>query len=116
MTVTRTYPALTRAEFEDGSPYTYEGVVFCEDEDGQYVYAYGHVDPVLYAAAVSQFDRENGAHPDDEYLPEDVQHCWAVTREPASSADGWWIQWGPLDEQPITSQTPNAFALTVVTR
>jgi hypothetical protein len=115
---TATYPPLTRSEFEDGCAYVYRDIRICEDEDGQYVYAYGHVDPATYALAVNEFDREiNGLDDgDDAYVAGDVQHRWAVATQPASAPDGWWIQWGPLDGEPITATTTHAFAVTLISR
>lgn len=109
-----TYP-IGAEDFNDGCGFIFRGVWLCEDEDGSYVYAYGHVDKSLYATAVNDLDKENGAF-DDPYTAEHVEHHWSVATQPADGPEGWWIKWNTLDGEPITATTPNAFPLTVVTR
>ena len=106
-----TYPPLTAEEFDDGCGYTINGIPLCEDEGGSYVYAHGHLDTSAFAAAVTEFDREVAGFDCDATEPKDVEHVWAVTLKPANDPDGWWVRWGG-----VTKDTPNAFAMTVVTR
>lgn len=110
----QTYP-LTEADFNDGCGFIFRDIWLCEDEDGSYVYAYGHHDKATYAAAVNDLDKENGAHDGDPYTAEWVEHVWAIATQPADGPDGWYIMWSYL-EAPITQDAPNAFPLTVVTR
>lgn len=105
------HPPLTAEEFDTGCGYTYEGVSICEDENGSWVYAYGHVDPETFARVVNTYDREEGGMDEDWYDAGAVQHLWAVTEEPADAPDGWWIRWDG-----VTATTPQAFAITVVSR
>ena len=106
-------PALSRKEFEDGCGYAFRGIWLCEDDDGNYVYAYGHADKATYASAVNDLDAEMiGNATDDPYTADDVHHLWAVTLKPADDPDGWLITW-PDD---VTDQTPGSFPMTVVNR
>lgn len=112
---TKTYP-LAETDFDDGCGFTFRGIPLCEDEDGSYVYAYGRLPKATYALAVNDFDAEMGADLDEPYTSEHVKHYWAVATQPHDGPDGWWVQWEVLDGEPITSATPNAFAMTVVDR
>lgn len=112
---TETHP-LAAEDFNHGCGFIFRGTWLCEDEDGSYVYAYGHLDKATYAAAVNDFDEENGADAGDPYTAEHVEHHWSVATQPADGPDGWWIEWNTTDDEPITATTPNAFPLTVVTR
>ena len=107
-------PPLTADEFNNGAGYTFRGVPVIEHEDGDSVYAYGHVDPDVMADAVNDFYDEVGdaTLPEDRYTAEDVRHTYAVTIEPSDGPDGWLISWAT----DIGSDTPGAFPLTVVDR
>ena len=107
-------PPLTAEEFNDGVGYTFRGVPIVGDERGDWIYAYGHVDPETMAGAVNDFDDENGnppVVPEDRYTVDDVQHTYAVTIKGPGDPDGWWISW-----HDVTAETPGSFALTVVSR
>lgn len=105
------FPPLTAEEFNDGAGYVINGIPLIEDEDGQYVYAYGHIYRRDFAEAVTAFDREVAGYEVEETTPQDVENLWAVTIKSPGDPDGWWIRWGG-----VTKDTPNAFAITVVTR
>ena len=105
------YPALTAEEFNEGCYGTFLGVPLLEDEDGSYVFAWGHRDPATFVEAIRLFDEETVGIPETTYDADDVQHRWAITLQPADGPEGWRIQWGG-----VTEDTPNAFAVTVVNR
>lgn len=102
---------LTAKEFEDGCGYSFRGVWLCEDERGDYVYAYSHVDKATMIAAVHDYDNEMAGYDIEPHEPEDVRHVYAVTVKPADDPDGWWISW-----HDTTAETPGTFPLTVVNR
>ncbi len=115
-THTQTYAALSKKDFDSGCGFIFRDIWLCEDENGMYVYAFGHLDAATYALAVNEFDAENGADAEDGCEAKDVQHHWSVTTQPADGPDGWWIRWDTIDGEPITAETPNAFPPTVVSR
>jgi hypothetical protein len=101
-------PPLTAEDFV-APGFTYRGVPVVEPEDGDCVFTHGHVDADLFVAAVHDYDSEfadPGAA--EAHNPDDVEHWWAVTIEPAPE---WRIRWGG-----ITADTPGAFPVTVVER
>lgn len=105
-------PPLTAADFDAGAGYTFRGVPIIENEGGDVMYAYGHVDPVTFAGAVDDYDTEVAgcvmgvdSEPTD---PEDVDHLYAVT---VTGPPEWWMSWND-----VTAETPGAFPITVVTR
>ncbi len=106
--MTEALPPLTAADFVSGL--TYNCVNLIEDENGDWVYAYGHIDREKFAAAVNEFDRDM-AGPldwDQQYTAEDVQHLHAVTVNPPPE---WYMTWANVD-----GDTPGAFPITVVSR
>jgi hypothetical protein len=109
------YPPLTATEFAEGAGYEFRGVPIVEDEGADYVFAYGHVEKVLYAAVVNDYDAEmQGFELEDLdalYTAADVEHRWAVTTSPADGPDGWYISWA--DEYQEHAQR---FPVTVVNR
>lgn len=111
MTKTTNYRALTEQEFGDGSGFEYQGIPLVEDEDGRFVFAWGHRDKHIYALAVNEYDEEMAGPQDVKYEAEDVQHVWAITVKPADHPDGWYIDWSDA-----TADTPGAFGLSVVNR
>ena len=110
-------PALTAEEFNAGCGYTFRGVPLCEDENGSYVFAYGHVPARSFLWAIADYDREECGEDTCVYEPGDVRHVWAITIQHALSADGWYIRWShDSDGREINADTPNAFPVTVVNR
>ena len=106
------YPPLTAEQFNEGAGYTFRGVPIVEDENAEYVFAYGHVDPALFAEVVNDLDRENLEHdPDEPYTADDVEHHWALTTQPADHPDGWAATWGRRPEGAW-----GTFPVTVVSR
>jgi hypothetical protein len=110
----QTYP-LSKAQFDQGCGFRFNGVDLCEDENGRWVYAYGARGKTVMARAVNQFDRDMsgmtfGGAPSG-YGPGDVEHKWAVCVEDPDGPEGWFIKWSS-----IAADAPNAFQLTVVTR
>lgn len=108
------YRPLTREEFDDGCGYTHNDIPICEDEGGNWVYAYGHVDKPAMAAAVNAYDTEMGA--EAVYSHTDVEHVWAVTEQPADAPDGWFIRWGDEHHTRFDADTPGAFPITIISR
>lgn len=106
-------PPLAAEEFNDGAGYSFRGISMIENDGGDWVYAYGHIDPEVYAAAVNDFDREMAGYldPDDQYTERDVQHHHAVTLAGPDGPEGWLISW-----EDVTPETPGAFPITVVSR
>ncbi|WP_169165128.1 hypothetical protein [Cellulomonas taurus] len=102
-------PPLTAEEFNDGAGYTYRGVPIIENEGGDWVFAYGHVDHETFADAVSDYDAE--ATLCDPTDPDQVEHLHAITLVGPDGPDGWFITWSG-----ITAETPGAFPITAVTR
>ena len=104
-------PSLTAEDFDSGAGYTFRGVPLIENEDGEAVYAYGHVDHETMAAAVTAYDHEVCGS--DEYStdPDEVEHLYAVTLKTPADPEGWWISW-----RDVTTTTPGAFPVTVVSR
>lgn len=103
---------LTAEEFSDGCGYTYRGVSIVEDENATSVFAFGHIDPALYAEVVNDYDREMLGHdPEFPYAAKDVRQRWAVTLIPADESDGWYISW--RDEH---QESPRRFPVTLVNR
>jgi hypothetical protein len=104
-------PPLTAEDFDSGAGYTFRGVPI--DEDGNWVYAYGHVDPATFAGAVNDYDGEVAGclDPDDLCGADAVEHCHAITLIGPDEPDGWWITWGD-----VTAETPGSFPITVVSR
>lgn len=103
------YRPLTADEFNAGSDPN-NGIPFQEDEYGEHVYAYGHIDPETFADAVYAMDVRNcGEFEAARHDPSEVQHTWAWTIRPADHPDGWYAQCGK-------PEGPDAFPLTVVTR
>jgi hypothetical protein len=115
MAETQTYP-LAEKDFNDGCGFIFREIPLCEDEDGSYVYAYGHRDKATYALAVNDHDAEMGADTDEPYTSEHVKHYWAVAIQPHDGPDGWWVKWNLLDSKPITAATTRDFPMTVVER
>lgn len=106
------HPPLTAEDFDLGAGYTYRGVSVVEDENATAVFAFGHHDPAEYAEVVNDYDREmTGYEPDYTYAAKDVKHKWAVTLEPANSADGWYISWREEHQD-----HPLRFPITLVSR
>lgn len=107
------YPPLTEQEFADGCDETRHGIPFGEDEDARFVYAWGHRDRDLFAAAVNEYDTDMGAGapPGQGYTATDVRHVWAVTVKPPDDPDGWWVSWHRNDPD-----APGAFGMTVINR
>lgn len=112
-----TYRPLTAEEFNADAP-EYRGIPLVEDENADYVIAFGHVDKTAMAAAVNTYDIEDGGvdPADAVYSESDVQHLYAVTWRPADDPDGWCIRWGSPNGVPVAADAPGAFAVTVVTR
>ena len=104
------HPALTREEFEAGAPEVHHGVALCEDENGNFIYAYGHRGKSVMARAINAYDKSTAGESFGTN-PGDVVHKWAVTKTPADSPDGRWIHWGE-----VTQETPGAFPVTMVAR
>jgi hypothetical protein len=102
-------PPLTAEDFNDGAGYTYRGVPIIENEDGTYVYAYGHVDPETFAGAVSDYDAEVTL--DDPTDPDAVEHLYAVTILGPDGPEGWLMSWAG-----VHAETPGSFPVTVVSR
>lgn len=102
-------PPLTAEDLAAGSGFTFRGVPVIEQEDGDYVFAYGHVDPDTMAGAVDDYYRHVGGFVDDPTDPEDVAHRYAVTLASPDDPEGWCLTW-----HGVTAQTPGAFPLTVV--
>lgn len=96
---------LTEAEFNEGCRGTYVGVPLVDDERGDYVIAYDHIDPAQFVEAVAAMDREDlGGDEPVPHDPSEVQHRWAITTHPAPE---WHIAWenfraNILDIFPIT--------------
>jgi len=113
-TETTSLPPLTAEEFAGDGGYTFRGVTLVEDENGNYVSAWGHIDPETFAAAVRDFDDEMAGpiDEDDRCRAEDVRHRWAVTIRPADDPSGWYMRF-PSE---ITADTLGAFPITVVSR
>lgn len=106
------YPPLTEQEFADGCGYTYRDIPLCEDEDGTWVYTYGHRNKHRFAGAVNDYDREMAGYTAyTAYTAKDVQHLYAVSLQPADGPDGWFISWGK-DAQ----DHPLRFPMTVIPR
>ncbi|MDF9717375.1 hypothetical protein [Nocardioides sp. ChNu-99] len=114
MPETTQHPSLTAEEFAAGCGYTYGGVPLCEEERAEWVFAYGHVDPDTFAAAVNAMDLDLAGEALG-YEAAAVEHRWAITTIPASSPEGWWITWAD-DGAAVTAETPGAFPITVVSR
>ena len=108
---TTIYPPLTAEEFKVGSYDHNAGVPLIEDEHGDHVYAYGHVDIAEFLAAVAEMERDFIGYDPDGYPPSAVAHRKAVTVQPPDGPDGWWINWG--DEY---QDHPFSFPITVLTR
>ena len=104
-------PPLTAEDFDSGTGYIFYGVPLIENEDATDVYAYGHVDPAVMAAAVTGYDQEMAGETDFLTTDDDVRHTYAVTIKTPGDSEGWWISW-----QDVTAAAPGAFPLTVVSR
>lgn len=87
---------LTREEFELGCP-AYHGVVVVEVADGDYVLAWGHVDPEVMAAAVTAYDAAmTDLAPGDGFDatdPDGVEHRYAVVVENPGDGCEWFLRW-----------------------
>lgn len=103
------YPPLTEEEFNVGS-ILMEGVPLSETEHGDHVFGWGHHDKDEFAAAVNAFALEMAGE-EPSYSASDVRHCRAVTIAPASSPEGWWINWSKEHQE-----HPLSFPLTLVDR
>lgn len=101
------YPALTEAEFARGCA-EFGGIRFVEDEDGRYLFAYGHIAPTLFAMAMTGWDRSLGST-EEPYTAEQVQHRWAVRT--SETVDDWLISWADRYQD-----HEDRFPLTVITR
>lgn len=87
------YAAITEEQF-NSTAYTYAGVPVVGDDEGEYYWAYGHIDPATFAAAVDELHRID-YRLGDEHEPFDpnhhVSHIWAVRTSPG--LDEWRISW-----------------------
>lgn len=110
--MTTTHPPLVPSDFDFGEDFVFFGVPLVESEHGEYMYAYGHVDPDTFAAAVDSYGEQvNGCDFSiccDRVETSAVRHLWAVTVEPPPE---WRVTW-----RGITEHTPGAFPITVVAR
>ncbi|QIK64129.1 hypothetical protein G7068_13680 [Leucobacter viscericola] len=107
MNEVKIYPALTQEDFTPSSGDTVLGVVLVEDEQADYVMAFGHIDPELYAAAVNEYDRKNAGY-DPAYEASDVMQCYAVT---VTAPPEWVMSWASEYQE-----HPDRFPITVVSR
>ena len=106
MTKAKTYPALSEAEFNEGAV-SVNGIKLHDDEDGYWIFSYGHHEQSRFADATNTWLAELGVGEHANYEPRHVQHRWAVTVKPGPE---WLINWA-LDN---TSDTDGAFPVTVV--
>jgi len=102
-------PPLTAEDFKGGT--VVAGIDLSEDENANWVIAFGHLDKTEYAHAVNAYDTGANGEPyldGDQYTEEDVQHAHAVT---ITRPPEWWISL-----RNVTAETPGAFPVTVVFR
>lgn len=87
---------------------------FFEDEDGSYLFGYGHQDKAEFARLVAQYDISNGVDPEDaDYTENDVSHLYAVAYHPVGRPEDeeWRFTWDEVDKD-----SEGAFPLTVLSR
>ena len=86
------YAALTQEQFEQGAV-EYDGIKLVGSEEGDYAWAYGHIDPEAFARAVDRLHVDYFGIKDHEPFDADthVRHVQAVRVSPG--ADEWLISW-----------------------
>lgn len=107
----KTLPPLTENDFKTlwDNEKTYP---FVESEDAT-IMGYGHPDKEQFAAIVTDYDMGNDPKWAEPTRASEVEHVWAIqTPHPSGyTDDGWWIKWSG-----VTSETPNAFPVSIVKR
>ena len=107
-----TFP-LSREEFEAYPSGTFEGITLVETDDGDMLFAYGHVSLDVLARSVVAFLGDSVTEAD---VIVSACHVWAVCVEKdADGEDAWTPAWR-IEWEGIERDIPNAFPLTVVDR
>jgi len=85
-----------------------------EDESGDYVFGFGHVNQAEFARLVNEFERYcDPAGADDwEHYETDVQHVFAVAYDQGGDVRWYWAENGVA----VSADREGAFALTVLSR
>lgn len=101
----RVYPQLDPAEFNARAE-TFGGIPFHQDENGMYLFAYGHIDPALFALAMTGWCRASDPRPDGVgFSADDVTHTYAVliTEDRDEWSISWAVEYGDHPERfPVT--------------
>lgn len=107
---TKTLPPLTASDFD--MRWDADRVFpFVESEDAL-IMAHGHQDRAEFTKTVHDYDVLCVGAEAEKHSESDVQHLWAVHIDRGDGdQDGWWMSW-----RGVTSETPNAFPITIIQR